>query len=148
MTLGLKRYSFALLLLGVSLAGINAANAVPDTILPGSLAASSKFDENYCHDPETDKGSGACVVDTAEMRRNHMELLVDKRDKTMHQGIRTEDFSLKECVNCHAAKDESGKFVPVNEEGQFCEVCHERVAVEPDCFQCHRTTPESNRESN
>lgn len=143
MTMRLKRYSFTLLLLGLSLAGINVANALSDTILPSSLAASSEFANNYCHDPATQKAAGECVVDTPTIRRDHRFLLIDKRDKTMHQGIRTPDFSIKECIACHAAKDESGKFIPINDEGQFCAVCHERVATEPDCFECHRTTPES-----
>lgn len=88
-------------------------------------------------------GLESCIAPTADMRRNHMDKLFHKRSQTMRQGIRTEDASLNECVNCHAAKDDSGHFVPVTEEGQFCQSCHERVAVALDCFQCHRTTPES-----
>jgi len=143
MMMRLKRLSFTFVLLSLSLAGMNVANAVSDTILPGSLAASSKFADNYCHDPETQKADGECEVDTPAIRRDHSKLLRDKRDKTMRLGVRTPDFSIKECVACHAAKDETGKFVPITDKGQFCAVCHERVAAKPDCFECHRTTPES-----
>ena len=101
-------------------------------VLPGSKAA----------------GLESCIAPTADMRRNHMDKLFHKRDQTMRQGIRTPDASINECVSCHAAKDQSGHFVPVTEEGQFCQGCHERVAVKLDCFQCHRTTPESKPKSN
>lgn len=143
MTMRRKRISFMVMLLGLSLAGMNVANAVSDTILPSSLAASSKFANNYCHDPEIQKADGECEVDTPAIRRDHNKLLLDKRDQTVKFGVRTPDFSLKECVACHAAKDETGKFVPITDKGQFCAVCHQRVATKPDCFACHRTTPES-----
>ena len=84
----------------------------------------------------------ACVRETPDMRRNHMDYLKHKRDLTMHKGIRTDDLSLNKCVACHAGKDTAGEFVPVNAEGQFCQSCHERVSAAPDCFQCHRTTPD------
>jgi hypothetical protein len=155
--LRLKQVLLAAVILSASLLGMVSANAenstIPETILPGSLASSAKFYPGYCHQP----GSGVvlpvqngeidnCSADNDEMRRNHMELLIDKRDMTMHQGVRTEDFSLKECVACHASKDESGKFIPINEEGQFCQSCHVRVAAKLDCFECHRTTPARDQE--
>ena len=45
------------------------------------------------------------------------------------------------CVNCHAGKDDSGAYAPINESGQFCADCHEQVGTSMDCFSCHRTTP-------
>lgn len=110
---------------GLFCLGISASWA--NEVIPGSEAA----------------GLVSCVAPTADIRRNHMEYLFHKRDQTMHQGIRTPEFSLNKCVACHVAKDEKGSFVPVNEEGQFCQSCHERVGEKLDCFQCHRTTPES-----
>ncbi len=85
----------------------------------------------------------ACVLDTDDMRRNHMDHLKHKRVQVMRQGIRTDDVSLASCINCHAGTDSAGHYVPVNAEGQFCQSCHERVGESPDCFQCHRTTPDS-----
>jgi hypothetical protein len=82
-----------------------------------------------------------CVEPTDVMRRNHMKLILHQRDETMHLGIRTPRHSLAECVACHVSKDESGRYLPVNAEGQFCESCHEYAAVEIDCFQCHATVP-------
>ena len=52
--------------------------------------------------PTIVKGKGdACVADTAYMRRNHMTELDHQRDETMHRGVRTRKFSLKDdpCFN-------------------------------------------------
>ena len=45
----------------------------------------------------------ACVAPTAEMRRDHMKMLLHQRDRTVHQGLREPRFSLKNCVDCHAS---------------------------------------------
>ena len=83
-----------------------------------------------------------CVEPTEYMRKNHMEVLLHQRDLTVHQGIRTERHSLVGCIDCHAGKDEQGRFVSVDAKGQFCGGCHEVTAVDIDCFQCHASTPE------
>ncbi len=93
------------------------------------------------------KGSKAenmdhCVAPTQVMRRNHMDFLKHDRDLTVRDGERGLQFSLEQCIDCHAGTDETGKPVPVDAEGQFCQSCHSYVAVSPACFQCHRTTPE------
>jgi hypothetical protein len=93
------------------------------------------------------KGSKAasmdsCVAPTEIMRRNHMDFLKHGRDETVRDGVRGLDYSLAECIDCHAGADETGKPVAVDAEGQFCQACHGYVAVSPACFQCHRTTPE------
>lgn len=76
------------------------------------------------------------------IRKMHPEFLNHKRDKTLRQGVRTQEYSLKGCVNCHANKDTSSNtYHPVNEKDQFCSDCHEQVSVSMDCFSCHRTTP-------
>ena len=84
---------------------------------------------------------GQCDLDPKEMRRTHMNLLDHKRDQTMHDGIRTKKFSLKNCIACHAVKDESNKFVTVKDERHFCRSCHDYVAVRIDCFDCHASRP-------
>ncbi len=101
-------------------------------------------------DSRVTKGSKAatldsCVVETADIRRNHMDYLEHDRDSTVHQGIRNIKFSLKECINCHAEKDDNGGYKSINSKGQFCNVCHDFVAVSLDCFQCHRRIPEDKR---
>lgn len=79
-----------------------------------------------------------CVEPTEVMKRRHMEFILDQRDKTMHQGIRTKQYSLKTCVNCHA--DPKTNSV-LGKEG-FCESCHVYAAVTIDCFGCHTDAPE------
>ena len=76
------------------------------------------------------------------IRKMHPEFLNHKRDKTLRQGVRTDENSLKGCVNCHANKDEkTNTYHSVNEQDQFCSTCHQKVSVSVDCFSCHRTTP-------
>jgi hypothetical protein len=88
------------------------------------------------------EGKGeACVADTDYMRRNHMTELDHQRDETMHRGVRTKRFSLKECVACHAKPAPSGGYLSVNAPGQFCRSCHDYTAVTIDCFQCHAAKP-------
>jgi len=75
----------------------------------------------------------SCVAPTEEMRRNHMKYLFDQRDRTMHEGIRTTRFSLKNCVDCHASR----KTGSVLGKDGFCASCHAYAAVSIDCFECH-----------
>ncbi len=90
-------------------------------------------------------GMDSCIVESTDMmRRNHMEYLKHDRIEVVRNGVRDNKASLAECVDCHAAKDEQGKPIPVNAEGQFCESCHHYAAVSVPCFQCHRKVPEDN----
>jgi hypothetical protein len=75
----------------------------------------------------------ACVAPVAEMRRDHMKMLLHQRDRTLREGIRTTQFSLKNCVDCHASR-ETGSVL--GKDG-FCSSCHEYTAVKIDCFECH-----------
>jgi len=83
----------------------------------------------------------SCVAPTLFMRRNHMELILHQRNVTVHEGIRDTKDSLAGCVACHVQYDEEQRPVPVNAEGQFCESCHELMAVDLTCFGCHATVP-------
>lgn len=82
-----------------------------------------------------------CVEPTVVMRRDHMKFLMHQRDRTVHEGIRTKRHSLVECIDCHASTDESGKPVPIDAAGQFCQSCHAFAGVKMDCFECHAATP-------
>ncbi|MGZ9101722.1 MAG: hypothetical protein ACXW3Y_02135 [Rhodoplanes sp.] len=75
----------------------------------------------------------ACVASTEEMRRDHMNMLLHQRDRTMRQGLREPRFSLKNCVDCHAS-NETGSVV--GKDG-FCSSCHTYASVSIDCFECH-----------
>lgn len=88
-------------------------------------------------------GLEQCVEETVFMRKNHMDVLLHQRDRTVHDGVRTREHSLVECVYCHAGSDGNGNFTPVNADGQFCAGCHKKAAVDIDCFQCHATRPDA-----
>jgi hypothetical protein len=84
----------------------------------------------------------SCVAPTDEIRRYHMDNLVHGRDDVVIDGDRTGEYSIAGCVDCHAGpRKGTNEYLPVNAEGQFCETCHDYVAVSLDCFQCHRSTP-------
>ena len=82
-----------------------------------------------------------CVQPTDEMRRNHMNYILHQRDETVYQGIRTRQYALEECINCHAAKDDQGEYIAINAPGQFCSSCHTYTSASIDCFECHATKP-------
>lgn len=82
-----------------------------------------------------------CVAPEEEMKRNHMKYILHQRDETMHEGIRTRQYALEECVNCHATKDENGEYLSIKGPNQFCSSCHAYAAVKIDCFQCHSSRP-------
>ena len=82
-----------------------------------------------------------CVEPIEIMRRDHFDFMKHDRDKTVHEGIRTIKHSLAGCIDCHATKNASGQFVPINAEGEFCQTCHTYAAVKIDCFTCHATVP-------
>jgi len=93
--------------------------------------------------PEIPKAKGEqCVAETSFMRRNHMDLLQHDRDKTVRHGQRDVDYSLKECIACHAVDGKDGKPVSVESPKHFCRACHDYAAVTVDCFQCHTSKPE------
>jgi len=85
--------------------------------------------------PPAAKGE-QCVADTALMRTDHMDLLTHQRDETVINGIRSEPFSLVDCVDCHAQTAADGTPVRIDAEGQFCQSCHAYAAVKIDCFTC------------
>ena len=75
-----------------------------------------------------------CVAPAEEMRREHMNMLKHHRDRTVHEGIRTTQHSLKGCVDCHASK-KTGAVIGTSES--FCQGCHEYASVKLDCWECH-----------
>jgi hypothetical protein len=83
-----------------------------------------------------------CVMPTEWMRANHMQMLIDWREnvvRTKEQKVTTSrgrefkspDGKLylaslsKTCLECHSNK------------ADFCDKCHNYVAVVPNCFGCH-----------
>jgi len=92
------------------------------------------------HEP---KGEGVkCVKPESEMRRNHMNYILHQRDKTMHEGIRTETYSLANCIDCHVEPNENGEIVSHKSDEHFCNACHSYTSVTIDCFECHADRPQ------
>ncbi|MGD9671076.1 MAG: cytochrome c3 family protein [Hyphomicrobiaceae bacterium] len=92
--------------------------------------------------PQPAKGRGdKCVAPTDWMRRYHMTTLLHQRQETVHEGIRTPQFSLKGCIDCHQVKGADGKAVTVADPKHFCRTCHDYAAVRVDCFECHASRP-------
>lgn len=82
-------------------------------------------------------GAATCVKDTVFMRSSHMDLLNEWRDDVVRRNDRWFIYevdgvekivrkSLTEtCLSCHSNKEE------------FCDSCHNYVAVDPYCWDCH-----------
>jgi len=108
----------------------------------GMLALAGPASAQPAWMPKIPKANGGqCDADPAWMRKWHMRAMLEKRNQTMREGIRTKKFSLKGCITCHAVKDESGKYVSVKDSRHFCRVCHDYAAVKIACFDCHNSKP-------
>jgi hypothetical protein len=81
-----------------------------------------------------------CVEPEEVMLRDHMDMILHQRDETVHSGIRTSKYSLKQCINCHANPETNSV---LGKDG-FCVTCHQYAAVSIDCFTCHTSRPEPN----
>jgi hypothetical protein len=85
-----------------------------------------------------------CVMPTDYMRASHMQLLVDWRESVVRskgsgggpvddrlfvnpEGKKFLASLTNTCMNCHSNKT------------QFCDQCHNYVAVTPNCWGCHLT---------
>ncbi len=79
-------------------------------------------------------GKDKCVMPVEYMRASHMRLLADWRETVVRTGTRsyvssdgrTFRRSLTDtCLDCHSNKSE------------FCDRCHQYVAAQPNCWNCH-----------
>jgi hypothetical protein len=119
--------SLILLALGLLLGAVMPVQA-GDSILPAIPEAQDRYSDTQ-----------GCVEPTEEMRRNHMEHILHQRDDTMYAGIRTKQYSLTECINCHVS--DAPDAPRISSEEHFCSSCHSYAAVRIDCFQCHADRP-------
>lgn len=118
------------IVLSLNISMVNAEGRIPLPVVPKAKAPVSE--------------TQTCVEPVDSMRKNHPIFLKHQRDDTMRQGIRTEQYSLKNCINCHVTPNEKGEIASVHEdEGHFCASCHNYAAVSIDCFQCHLSVPET-----
>ncbi len=85
--------------------------------------AASRGDEPFLEKAVDPEGKG-CVRDPDEMRFQHWELLRQMREEVVRYGRRS-DVGLFSCRDCHQSRV------------RFCDRCHEKVSLIPDCFHCH-----------
>lgn len=88
----------------------------------GAQAASSRWLEPA--------SGGTCILPRARMRYEHMQHLKSLRDEVVRAGLRdritgSAAQGIGTCRGCHAHRE------------QFCDRCHDRAGVAPDCFGCH-----------
>ncbi|MFN2308334.1 MAG: hypothetical protein ABR553_01155 [Gammaproteobacteria bacterium] len=129
MAVTLRKLRMLVWLAGVAFGAIPLA-AQSDTPLPSIPEANARYSD-----------AQGCVEPTEDMRKNHMNFILHQRDATMHEGIRTRQHALEECINCHVPGDDSGKIVRYGSAEHFCSSCHTYAAVKIDCFQCHADRP-------
>lgn len=88
----------------------------------------------YKPDPVKPKDMDKCILDTDYMTSYHMDLLDEWRDEVVREGDRffvamdkkTYEKSLTNtCLKCHSNKS------------QFCDKCHDYLAIDPYCWECH-----------
>ena len=85
------------------------------------------------------KEAKTCVAPIAYMRTSHMHLLDNWRNWTVRDNVwfyktfngKTYEASLElTCLKCHSNKT------------QFCDQCHNYMAVSPYCWDCHNAPKE------
>ncbi len=85
-------------------------------------------------EPEIITPDEKCVESAEYMRRAHMDLLNEWRDRVVRDGVRTYEASdgrqyemslSRTCMTCHSNK------------ADFCDRCHDYLAVDPYCWDCH-----------
>jgi len=91
--------------------------------------------------PQLPKDVKECVRDAEFMRRSHMQMLLDWRDEVLREGkrgkieirgVKYEKSLQNGCLHCHPS------------EQKFCNQCHQYVAVDPYCWDCHIKPKETN----
>jgi len=129
----MTKYSFIPLILGLLLGAHTPAMA-------DDAATDENTDSFFI--PEAQRrfsDEQGCVEPTEVMRHNHMEFILDQRDATVHEGIRTKQYSLNECIDCHVSAAADAPHI--DSEKHFCNSCHTYAGVSIDCFQCHADRP-------
>ena len=94
-------------------------------------------------------GQKDCILPAAQMRKTHMQLLIQWREDKVRHGITTytaydgKKYSVSltgTCLKCHG--DEAGvaqtRPASLSSSPKFCDTCHRYSGVStPYCFDCH-----------
>ena len=124
--------------------------AVLIVLLPGLVVSlfvlaaeqpSSALGQVVLPEPKLPRLATQCVEPTDIMRRDHMKFLLHQRDATVIDGIRTKQYSLTGCIDCHNPDPPDGRAVHYENPEHFCAGCHLFTAVKIDCFGCHADRP-------
>ncbi len=126
-----KYFSYLLLAITILFCAIGITIAYADGDHPDIPAPKQNYDEETL-----------CVEPVEVMRKQHFEFVLDHRDQTVIDGIRTKKHSLNECIDCHITANQQGNYARYSEDTHFCASCHQYAAVNIDCFQCHADRPE------
>jgi hypothetical protein len=102
------------------------------------------FGQVEWNEPQIAAGAGSeCIMDTAAIRVEHMELLDVWRDEAVREGRRTRPDAqgaahlqkslTNTCLDCHT------------DRAAFCDRCHDYVGEDPYCWDCHVESGEAPR---
>ena len=89
-----------------------------------AVALGEKPSEEFLETPVTEDDKCLWNMEAGEVRLRHWEQLARIREDVVRFGIR-DVKGLNECRECHQSK------------ANFCDKCHHRVGLTPDCFDCH-----------
>lgn len=98
---------------------------------------------DYKPDPKIETVGEQCMASNDFMRRKHMDMLDTWREEVVRENVRyvvapdgrEYEMSLSNtCMKCHPNKAE------------FCDQCHNYMAVTPYCWQCHIEPKETTTE--
>ena len=82
-----------------------------------------------------------CVEPTDIMRSQHHIFIKQQSHDTVVKGIRTQKYSLNNCINCHIKPSANGTYPSVKSEEHFCSGCHIAATAQVECFDCHASKP-------
>jgi hypothetical protein len=90
-------------------------------------------------EPKITTTATECVASRATMREKHMQILDQWRDASVRRGVHTARLADGQtvaidltgtCMKCHPNRKE------------FCDCCHDYLAVSPYCWDCHNQPEE------
>jgi len=118
-------------------------------LAPAGIGVASVLDQGWTvPQPDFSKLARAHKKDDPTvMIRNHPNFLMGHRSVVVYKGIRQEINTIEKCVDCHAVKGADGKPVGYDDPKHFCGECHNKAAVNIDCFECHNSKGPSDKDS-
>ncbi len=88
------------------------------------------------------KEAKKCVLDTYEMRANHMSLLDEWRDAVVRDADRIYVAANGHAFNMSLSTGENSCLGCHEDKAKFCDACHTYTSVDPYCWECHTNPKE------